>query len=236
MSAEEKGQQAAPQVISAVEEAPAVQPTPQPGNHDLEAAPRAQTNPQVVLHVAQELNPVTRLYDHALNAGGGRWLCSIIVLGLSAGIISKHPPKLLLAASAFNLAVACLHFLLMGPLTRPRSPTDARPPNWYIILLLASTLLWIAAMSFIFAAYSDWKEYAIVDLHKRVIIIDIANGAMDILENITVACGCFSVSAFICCFAQWIAVYRISYGKFSEQDIAQSYETEAGTKKVNRDS
>lgn len=61
----------------------------------------------------KETNPVKRLYDDAFKADIGRWIASCAVIGLSAGIISKHPGHNLLAASAYNLAVvgslACIH-------------------------------------------------------------------------------------------------------------------------------
>lgn len=53
----------------------------------------------------KETNPVKRLYDDAFKADIGRWIASCAVIGLSAGIISKHPGHNLLAASAYNLAV-----------------------------------------------------------------------------------------------------------------------------------
>jgi hypothetical protein len=53
----------------------------------------------------KETNAVKKLYDDAFRADIGRWTASCAVIGLSAGIISKHPGHNLLAASAYNLAV-----------------------------------------------------------------------------------------------------------------------------------
>lgn len=53
----------------------------------------------------EEKNPVELRYDQLTNARIGRWLSAAIVLGLAAGVISKHPGSLLLAASAVNIAI-----------------------------------------------------------------------------------------------------------------------------------
>jgi hypothetical protein len=53
----------------------------------------------------KETNPIKKLYDQAWNAGFGRWICTILVLGLSAAIISKTPASPLRSAASYNLAV-----------------------------------------------------------------------------------------------------------------------------------
>lgn len=67
----------------------------------------------------KETNPVKRLYDDTFKADIGRWIASCAVIGLSAGIISKHPGHNLLAASAYNLAVVgsltCIHIKACWP-------------------------------------------------------------------------------------------------------------------------
>jgi hypothetical protein len=71
----------------------------------------------------KETNPVKRLYDDAFKADIGRWIASCAVIGLSAGIMSKHPGHNLLAASAYNLAVVgsltCI-YICISLLTRLR--------------------------------------------------------------------------------------------------------------------
>lgn len=53
----------------------------------------------------EETNPIKQLHREAFKADIGRWISACAVIGLAAGLISKHPSQGMLAASAFNLAV-----------------------------------------------------------------------------------------------------------------------------------
>lgn len=55
----------------------------------------------------KETNPLKKIYDNIWNYGFGAWISAIVVLGLSAGIISKKPGGSLRAAAAYNLALVC---------------------------------------------------------------------------------------------------------------------------------
>jgi hypothetical protein len=53
----------------------------------------------------KETNPLKRTYDSLSNYIVAGWIMAIVVLGLSAGIVSKHPGAPLRAAAAYNLAL-----------------------------------------------------------------------------------------------------------------------------------
>lgn len=72
--------------------------------HTAQVLQQTQPTNQVTNEKANDKNPVSHLYDRAFSMGAGRWLSGILVLGLSAGIISKNPPNPLLGAAAGNLA------------------------------------------------------------------------------------------------------------------------------------
>lgn len=85
---------------------------------------------------AKEPNATKRRYDEMWQAGLGRWVSAIVVLGLAAGIISKGPGSPLLEAAAVNVACVrtsrgILHEKTLtcpglAALLPPR--TDRRPP------------------------------------------------------------------------------------------------------------
>jgi hypothetical protein len=79
-----------------------------PGSQgNAQSAPVGGRPQQVAKSTPEEKNPVELRYDQLMNARIGRWFSAAILLGLAAGIISKHPGKLLLAASAINIAIVC---------------------------------------------------------------------------------------------------------------------------------
>lgn len=52
--------------------------------------------------------PVKSIYDKLFNLAVGRWIVSVINLGLAAGILSKKPGKKMFIAAAYNIAVVSL--------------------------------------------------------------------------------------------------------------------------------
>ncbi|ROT42853.1 hypothetical protein SODALDRAFT_327010 [Sodiomyces alkalinus F11] len=176
---------------------------------------------------AKETNPVLILYDRAFNMGAGRWLSGAFVLGFSAGIISKKPTGMLLAVSTYNLACASLHVFLVGPTIKPISPSNMKPPAWYFVVLSASSIMWLIAFPLMFVVRSDAEQYVVLDLRKRAAIGHIAGLGLDTiqaLENITMACACFGVSAFILCLAQWYYVFKIVRGSFKTEEMREAFE------------
>lgn len=162
----------------------------------------------------KETNKVKILYDDAFKADIGRWIASCAVIGLAAGIISKNPSQGLLAAATYNLAVVrshysiinffllkpsqgALHFFAIKIPVKPKSMTDPRPPNWYSLLLAASTAMWLAALVVIFVKRDDISAYKESNHEKRRtgFIGEISEGAVSMLNNLTIACGCFGVCA-----------------------------------------
>jgi hypothetical protein len=162
----------------------------------------------------KETNPVKRLYDDAFKADIGRWIASCAVIGLSAGIISKHPGHNLLAASAYNLAVVgsltciyiykladqtqgALHFFAFKIPVRPQGLSNPRPPIWYVLILALSTVMWLAALTVIFVLREDIDAYNESSLGKRRtgFVGDISTGTVAMLDNLSIACGCFGICA-----------------------------------------
>ncbi|KAF4214782.1 hypothetical protein CNMCM8980_000060 [Aspergillus fumigatiaffinis] len=139
--------------------------------------------------------PVGDLYSKIATGGFGLWISAVVVLGLSAGIISKTPASPLRAAASYNLTVAVLEFFLaFSSITKPVSPTNARPPARFIIILAFTTMMWGAAFPLMFVTRSNRDTYKVINLDKRV-VISIGTGIASVLQNITIACGCLGVSA-----------------------------------------
>ncbi|KAF4446136.1 hypothetical protein F53441_10199 [Fusarium austroafricanum] len=150
----------------------------------------------------KETNPVKKLYDDAFKADIARWIASCAVIGLSAGIISKSPGHQLLAASAFNLAVGSLHFFAFKIPVNPQGLTNPRPPMWYNLLLALSTTMWLAAFTVMFVLREDIDAYHESALEKRRagLADNISTGTVAMLDNLSIACGCFGICAFLFCF------------------------------------
>lgn len=70
---------------------------------------REQDIAKEIVGVEDDTNPIKKLYDGAFRAGIGRWICSLAVVGLSAGIISRHPGPRMMGAAGYNLAVVCIY-------------------------------------------------------------------------------------------------------------------------------
>ncbi|PKX88666.1 uncharacterized protein P174DRAFT_516307 [Aspergillus novofumigatus IBT 16806] len=164
-----------------------------------------------------DAGPVGDLYSKIDTGGFGLWVCAVVVLGLSAGIISKTPPGPLRSAASYNLAVSALEFFLaFSSFTKPA-------PARFIIILAFTTIMWGAAFPLMFVMRSDRDTYKVINLDKRV-LLSIGTGVASILQNITIACGCLGVSTFIFILYQWSCVCRLSLGKFNPEEIRQAYE------------
>jgi hypothetical protein len=88
----------------------------------------------------------------------------------------------------------------LGPAAKPIAANNVRPPNWFLIVLSISTLVWIAGTSLMFAVVSTDDKYAIFDPSRHVArgvgtLIGAGTGTLALLENITIACGCMGGSA-----------------------------------------
>ncbi|EGU73232.1 hypothetical protein FOXB_16257 [Fusarium oxysporum f. sp. conglutinans Fo5176] len=164
----------------------------------------------------KETNPVKRLYDDAFKADIGRWIASCAVIGLSAGIMSKHPGHNLLAASAYNLAVIPV---------RPQGLSNPRPPIWYVLILALSTVMWLAALTVIFVLREDIDAYNESSLGKRRtgFVGDISTGTVAMLDNLSIACGCFGICAFLFCVYQWFVVHYLYSTRFKKTEMREGY-------------
>jgi len=52
-------------------------------------------------------NPIKKLYDNGLNAAAGKWICAIVILGLSAAAVAKVKEGPVRPAAIVNLAFVC---------------------------------------------------------------------------------------------------------------------------------
>jgi hypothetical protein len=115
--------------------------------------------------------------------------------------LSQYPKSM--AADLPGLIIkASLHFFLpFCGFAKPISVTNPRPPRWFIGILAFSTCSWLAALVVMFVMRSNENAYVIADLSKRGIgkLFGIGNsitgGVVDMLENLTVACGCIGICA-----------------------------------------
>ncbi|EXA47002.1 hypothetical protein FOVG_04270 [Fusarium oxysporum f. sp. pisi HDV247] len=173
----------------------------------------------------KETNPVKRLYDDAFKADIGKWIASCAVIGLSAGIMSKHPGHNLLAASAYNLAVGALHFFAFKIPVRPQGLSNPRPPIWYVLILALSTVMWLAALTVIFVLREDIDAYNESSLGKRRtgFVGDISTGTVAMLDNLSIACGCFGICAFLFCVYQWFVVHYLYSTRFKKTEMRDGY-------------
>lgn len=143
-----------------------------PGEHDARTARSYWHVPSKPEKKHGQKNVVEKCYYEAWLGGFMKWLFAILVLGLSAALISWKPMTPLLEASAASLACvrsmfiltfprlgretqltrrialkACLHFFLWVPFVRPRGPSNAKPPSWWLSVLAVSSIMWLAASS-----------------------------------------------------------------------------------------
>ncbi|KAF7131072.1 hypothetical protein CNMCM5793_004059 [Aspergillus hiratsukae] len=155
--------------------------------------------------------PVGGLYSKIATGGLGLWISAVVVLGLSAGVISKTPPGPLRSAASYNLAVSALEFYLaFGSITKPVSPTNARPPAWFIVILAFTTMMWAAAFPLMFVMRSNRDTYEVVNLDKRV-VVSRQRTLIDIPYSIFI-------------IYQWCCVCQLFLGKFTPEEIRQAYE------------
>ncbi|UZP46314.1 hypothetical protein NXS19_014126 [Fusarium pseudograminearum] len=173
----------------------------------------------------KETNKVKILYDDAFKADIGRWIASCAVIGLATGIISKNPSQGLLAAAAYNLAVGAIHFFAIKIPVKPKSMTDPRPPMWYNLLLAASTAMWLAALVVMFVKREDISAYEESNHEKRRtgFVGEISEGAVSMMDNLTIACGCFGVCALLFCLYQWFVVYYLHSTNFRKVEIREGF-------------
>ncbi|KAL2825144.1 hypothetical protein BDW59DRAFT_161860 [Aspergillus cavernicola] len=168
-------------------------------------------------------NPVKYYHGNRSRLAFGVWILAIIILGMAAAIVAKTPPSPLRSAASYNVAVGALQFFLFffsG--TGPASDTDAQPAKRATIGLTISTLIWCVAFPIIFVFRSDGDCYEVVDFDKRA-ILGVGLGITSALENITLACGAFSVSAFLCIMMQWYYTACLHQGSFAPEHIKKAY-------------
>ncbi|KAH7197871.1 uncharacterized protein B0J16DRAFT_29476 [Fusarium flagelliforme] len=173
----------------------------------------------------KETNPVKKLYNDAFKADIGRWIAACAVIGLAAGIISKEPGQGLLAASAYNLAVGALHFFAPKIPVSPQGLTNPRPPMWYSLILAVSSAMWLSALVVMFVVREDIKAYEESQHEKRRtgFVGEVSTGAIAMLDNLTIACGCFGVCAFLFCLYQWFVVYYLHSTRFTKTEMREGY-------------
>ncbi|KXJ91496.1 hypothetical protein Micbo1qcDRAFT_204733 [Microdochium bolleyi] len=193
-------------------------------------------------------NPIEHIFDRMFTVGFGRWLISMVVLGLAAGIVSKRPVGGLRAAAIYNIAIGCLHFFLPGPIATGRAATDPRPPMWYYIVLTLSTIAWLSAFPLIFA-FSDPEDDAYVifevspdnDKRRRGLFglsLSAGQSTLAVLENISLACGAMGVCCFIFCVYQWYGLYKLATTQWTPEQLAEAWtawEAERGTRKLKEE-
>ncbi|VUC27377.1 unnamed protein product [Clonostachys rosea] len=169
--------------------------------------------------------PVKSIYDKLFNLAVGRWIVSLITLGLAAGIISKEPGEKMLIAAAYNIAVGGLHILLIfGPWIGPRARNNPLPPRWYYVLISISTPLWLSALILMFVFREPDDKYEIIDTRSLWGgLKDIAGNTVTILENISIACGCMGVSAIIFNFLQCCYIFKLKRANFSAEELEEGY-------------
>ncbi|POR37014.1 Uncharacterized protein TPAR_02786 [Tolypocladium paradoxum] len=93
---------------------------------------------------------IARVYGNASLFGLIRWLLSIAVLGSAGRVVAVGAgiPSVLPLAG-YSIACASLNVLLVlaHSAMKPASPTTPRPAGWYVALLVASPVLWVAAVA-----------------------------------------------------------------------------------------
>ncbi|KAH7027471.1 uncharacterized protein B0I36DRAFT_327155 [Microdochium trichocladiopsis] len=178
-------------------------------------------------------NPIEHIYDRMLTVGIGRWFVSMAVLGLAAGVISKHPAGGLRAAAIYNVVIGCLHFFLPGPPTSPRAATDPRPPTWYYVILALSTVAWLPAFPLMFAfSNPDDDAYVIFDVspdddeRRRGLFglaLSTSQATLAVLEDISLACGTMGVCCFVFCLYHWYSIRKLTTTTWNREVLAEAW-------------
>ncbi|KAF4153793.1 hypothetical protein CNMCM6936_009545 [Aspergillus lentulus] len=122
-----------------------------------------------------DAGPVGDPYSKIATGGFSLWASAVVVLGLSAGLISKTPP-------AFS------------SITKPVSPTNAKPLARFFVILIFTTMMWEAAFPLMFVMRSNRDTSKVITFDKRV-LLSVGTGAAIALQDITLSCACLGVSA-----------------------------------------
>ncbi|KAL6235192.1 hypothetical protein BDW75DRAFT_240362 [Aspergillus navahoensis] len=152
-------------------------------------------------------NPVKHYHERRNSFAVGIWFVSMLVLGLAAAVAAKVPLGPLRSAASYNVAVRQMH-------GHPKAGT---------ITLVISTLTWAAAFPVMFIFSSGDDRYSVVDFDKRALPLDVGMGVANGLENITLACGAFGASIFLCVLFQWYYTIRLYRGHFTQDHIEAAY-------------
>lgn len=133
-------------------------------------------------------------------------------------------------------------FLAFSSITKPVSPTNARPLAWFIIILVFTTMMWAAAFSLMFVMRSNGNTYEVIKLAKRVVLsIGTGSSALSRISPLRVVvwgslhCKFSSIATpggrplidirySIFTFYQWCCVCQLFLGKFTPEDLRQAYD------------
>ncbi|GFF92329.1 conserved hypothetical protein [Aspergillus lentulus] len=129
-----------------------------------------------------DAGPVGDPYSKIATGGFSLWASAVVVLGLSAGLISKTPP------------VCAEFFLAFSSITKPVSPTNAKPLARFFVILIFTTMMWEAAFPLMFVMRSNRDTSKVITFDKRV-LLSVGTGAAIALQDITLSCACLGVSA-----------------------------------------
>lgn len=102
------------------------------------------------------------------------------------------------ANRSLRLLKGAIHIFQIGPWVTPKmtGPRSPRPASWHFALLATSSVMWIVAFSLMFLVLSDDQKYAILGRRSWGKLIGTTSmAAIEGLRNITIAAGCFGVSA-----------------------------------------
>ncbi|KAL4795226.1 hypothetical protein BDV19DRAFT_398904 [Aspergillus venezuelensis] len=183
--------------------------------------PLIATRPNQNKPADKTTTPVKFYHDILLSADVGAWISSILALGLGAAVVAKARP------GPLRSSAATLQFILFFlSVLKPASATDARPQKRATYILTLTTIMFASAfpIMFIFANYED--TYKVIDLDKRArkrAVLNIFQGAVSALENISRACGAFGGSAFLCALVQWYYTIRLYKGGFLPDNIEEAF-------------
>ncbi|KAJ4029171.1 hypothetical protein NW761_005706 [Fusarium oxysporum] len=85
--------------------------------------------------------------------------------------------------------------------------------------------MWLAALTVIFVLREDIDAYNESSLGKRRtgFVGDISTGTVAMLDNLSIACGCFGICAFLFCVYQWFVVHYLYSTRFKKTEMREGY-------------
>ncbi|VUC22332.1 unnamed protein product [Clonostachys rosea] len=146
----------------------------------------------------------------------GRWVATLVSVGLSITVLTRSPHRRLLIAAAYNIAIGGLHLCLAFAPAEASGKTNSRPQSWFYLVAIISSLISLPAVIFLFLfrglSENEHGESA-----------DDDRAGMGISESVAIACGCTGIIILIWNLAQCYYMHELAFTDFPVGELQAGY-------------